>query len=79
MVFSSNLLAELMDRFPALIYLGAGILGKVGGEMILTDPFVVRTWHPGNVFRWAVEAGLVIAVIVAGRIICSRCAARTSE
>ncbi len=78
-VFSSNLLSKLMDRFPALIYLGAGILGKVGGEMILTDPFVVRTWHPGTVFRYSVEAGLVIAVIVAGRIICSRCAARSGR
>src|SRR5260370_2140516 len=26
-VLSSNLLSKLMDRFPALIYLGAGILG----------------------------------------------------
>ena len=78
-VVSSNLLSKLMDRFPALIYLGAGILGKVGGEMILTDPFVVRTWNPGPVFRYSVEAGLVIAVIAVGRIICRRCAPRTSE
>ena len=35
-----------MDRYPALIYLGAAILGKVGGDMILTDPFVVRTLPP---------------------------------
>ena len=43
-VLSSNLLSRLMDRWPALIYVGAGILGKVGGEMILTDPVVVRMW-----------------------------------
>jgi YjbE family integral membrane protein len=66
-VLSSNLLAKLMDRFPALIYLGAGILGQVAGEMILTDAFVVDTWHPGNVIRYAVEAALVVAVIVVGR------------
>ncbi len=70
-VFSSNLLSKLMDRFPVLIYLGAGILGQVGGEMILTDPFVVDTWHPGDVVRYTVEAALVIAVIAIGRIICS--------
>jgi YjbE family integral membrane protein len=70
-VLSSSLLSKLMDRFPALIYLGAGILGQVAGEMILTDPFVVRTWHPGNVVRYAVEAALVIAVIVIGRVICA--------
>jgi YjbE family integral membrane protein len=71
-VLSSNLLAKLMDRFPALIYLGAGILGQVAGEMILTDAFVVRTWHPGNVVRYAVEAALVVAVIAVGRVITAR-------
>jgi predicted tellurium resistance membrane protein TerC len=58
-----------MDRFPALIYLGAGILGQVGGDMILTDPFVVRLWHPGDAVRWTVEAALVIGVIVVGRML----------
>jgi YjbE family integral membrane protein len=71
-VLSSNLLSKLMDRFPALIYLGAGILGQVAGEMILTDAFVVRTWHPGNVVRYAVEAALVVAVIVVGRVITAK-------
>ena len=71
-VFSSNLLSKLMDRFPALIYLGAGILGQVGGEMILTDPFVVRLWRPGEAVRYAVEAALVIAVIVIGRMVSRR-------
>jgi YjbE family integral membrane protein len=71
-VLSSNLLSKLMDRFPALIYLGAGILGQVAGEMILTDAFVVRTWHPGNVVRYTVEAALVVAVIVVGRLVTAR-------
>jgi YjbE family integral membrane protein len=73
-VLSSTLLSKLMDRFPALLYLGAGILGKVGGEMILTDPIVERIWHPSDIVRYGVEAALVIAVITVGRILCNRCA-----
>ena len=73
-VLSSTLLSKLMDRFPVLLYLGAGILGKVGGDMILTDPIVERLWHPGDMVRYAVQAALVIAVIVVGRILCRRCA-----
>src|SRR6185369_3659834 len=53
-VLSSNLLADLMDRYPAIIYLGAGILGKVGGELILTDHFVERTMHPTETVRYLV-------------------------
>jgi YjbE family integral membrane protein len=71
-VFSSDLLARLMDRFPALIYIGAGLLGKVGGDMILTDPFVVQRWNPTALFRYAVDAVLVLAVIVTGRLICRK-------
>jgi len=66
-VFSSHLLSSLMDRWPVLIYLGAGLLGQVGGEMILTDPWLVSVWNPGELARHAVEAGLALAIIAIGR------------
>jgi YjbE family integral membrane protein len=69
-VFSSNLLSKWMDRFPALIYLGVVILCHVGGDMILTDPFVVHKWHPGSFVRYAVEAALIVGVIAVGKIVC---------
>jgi YjbE family integral membrane protein len=69
-VLSSNLLSKLMDRFPALIYLGAAILARLSGDMILTDRLVVRLWHPPDVVRYAVEAALVIAVIAVGKLVC---------
>jgi YjbE family integral membrane protein len=65
-VGSSHLLSRLMDRFPALIYMGAGILGQVGGEMILKDPWVERMWNPGDATRYLVEGGLAVAIIFIG-------------
>ena len=41
-VFTSRVLSTLMDRFPAIIYVGSAILGRVGAEMILTDPWVAK-------------------------------------
>jgi YjbE family integral membrane protein len=73
-VVSSNLLSKLMDRFPMLIYVGAAVLGKVGGDMILTDPLVAQAWTPTDTVRYAIEAGLAIAIMLAGR----RLAAPTS-
>ncbi len=66
-VFSSNLLADLMDRYPAVIYVGAAILGKVGGDMVLEDPFVLRTMHPSNVVRYLADIVLVFLVLAGGR------------
>jgi len=77
-VFTSNLLSMLMDRFPIIIYIGAAILGKVGGEMIVTDPFTVRILPPAlltadlhgpiKVLQYFVEASFAVGVIVAGKL-----------
>lgn len=65
-VVSSNLLADLMDRFPWLVYIGAAILGQIAGRMMLTDPYVARTLAPGELLRYGIEAGLAVALFVAG-------------
>jgi predicted tellurium resistance membrane protein TerC len=41
-VCMSTLLAKLMDRYPIILWIGAALLGKVGGEMMATDPFIVE-------------------------------------
>jgi len=40
-VFASNLLSTLMDKYSIIIYIGAAVLGKVSGDMMVTDPFTV--------------------------------------
>ncbi len=47
-VFTSNLLSMLMDRYPIIIYIGAAVLGRVAGEMIFTDPWVVGWLSPAT-------------------------------
>jgi YjbE family integral membrane protein len=67
-VVSSNLLARLMDRYPVVIYVGAAILGKVGGDMALTDPWVTGLINISDVARYAVDAALIAAILIAGRL-----------
>jgi YjbE family integral membrane protein len=78
-VFTSNLLAKLMDRYPIIIYIGAAILGRVGGEMMITDPFVVRILDPSKYVQYGVEAFFTVAVIVAGMIWLKRIKANREE
>jgi YjbE family integral membrane protein len=66
-VMSSNLLANLMNRFPWTIYLGAAILGTVAGDMILKDPFTVNLLHPSDLIRYVVDALLIAAILLLGR------------
>ncbi len=67
-VFTSNLLSMLMDKYPIIIYIGAAILGKVGGEMIITDPVVMNMLNPGKVVQYSVEIAFAIGVIAVGKL-----------
>jgi cytidylate kinase len=67
-----------MDKYPVIIYIGAAILGKVGGEMIITDPFTVRLLPasllapdmtvPAKWFQYSVEVFFAAGVIMAGKL-----------
>jgi YjbE family integral membrane protein len=46
-IVGSGVLATLMSRYPAIIWVGGGVLGYVAGDMMLEDPVVGR--HLGAV------------------------------
>ena len=74
-IFASRLLLTLMDRFPIIITVGAGLLGWVAGEMAISDP-VVTDWveaHAAFLDYLAPLAG-VIGVVFIGRWLAARAA-----
>lgn len=66
-VFTSGLLSMLMDKYPIIVYIGAVILGKVAGEMIITDP-LWQLWFlpPTKPIIHITEAIFAAGVIVWG-------------
>ncbi len=79
-IFGATLLLGLMERFPIIITIGAGLLGWVAGEMATTDP-VVKGWVDANA-AWlhtgaaAIGAAIVVAV---GKWLGSRAALRMEK
>ena len=71
-VFSSNLIATLMDRYPVVIYLGSAILGKVGAEMMITDPFIVKTMHPPEWLTYVAEGLAIAGILAVGKVLSAR-------
>lgn len=80
-IFGATMLMKLMERFPIIITAGAGILGWVAGEMLVTDPSLVG-WIKENMawmhlhtplgdVSWAQILG-VIVVIVVGKTLAAR-------
>ncbi len=66
-VFTSGLLSRIMDRFPILIYIGAAILGRVGGEMMVTDPWIKGLLHLSHAAEIIIQIVCVVGVLIAGR------------
>lgn len=79
-VFTSSLLSKLMDKYPIIMWIGAGVLGKVGGEMIISDSVVVSgllepanlvhivkgVQHPLQGLIWGAEiTGIIFVISVA--------------
>lgn len=68
-VFTSGLLAKLLDRFPILIYLGSAILGRVGGDMMITDPWIKKQVQPSHAVEIGVQVFFAAAVLIVGKLL----------
>ena len=60
-------------------YIGAAILGKVGGEMMITDPFVENLLHPGKPLEYGVMIFFVIFVLGGAKLILKRRKAKAAK
>jgi len=72
-IFGATMLMKVMDRFPVIITIGAGLLGWVSGDMAATDP-VVKGWVDANAawLHWAAPAAGAVFVIAAGKWLAAR-------
>ncbi len=60
------LIMNLLARFPALVWLGAGLLGWVAGEMFVTDPYLVSTFGQALIHDLELPTAIAGAVLVIG-------------
>ncbi len=76
-IFGATLLTKVMARFPIIITVGAGLLGYLAGEMLLTDP-AVKTYLGEASHSVVTIAGVLGAclVVLVGHRLARRQAAR---
>ena len=67
-VFTSSLLSLLMDKYPVIVWIGAAVLGRVGGEMIIADPWVVGKIVPGKGLQIACEIIGAVGVLAVAKL-----------
>lgn len=81
-LYCSAIIANLMNRYPWLVLLGGIILGKVAGELLVTDTLIVRRIEPAAkvvqaAFPWFLA--VLITVIARWAELVSRLSGRRPE
>ena len=61
-----------MDKYPIVVWIGAAILGRVGADMIITDPVVHASFHPSTALEISLQVAGALAVVAIGKYLQSR-------
>ena len=66
-VWGSQLVLKLMDRFPLIITLGGMLLGWIAGTMIHTDPGLVNYIPQDKVWNYGLGIAGALLVLLIGK------------
>ncbi|MBT2303935.1 TerC family protein [Variovorax paradoxus] len=71
-IFGSTLILKLMERFPVIIVLGAGLLGWVAGDMAMSDPSIAGWAANQHALHTVVPALGAMCVVAIGKWLSTR-------
>ncbi|MES2945705.1 MAG: TerC family protein [Pseudomonadota bacterium] len=71
-VWGSQLVLKLMERFPIVITLGAMLLGWIAGQMAYTDPAIKAYLPVGTHWSYVVAVAGALFVLIVGKVMQSR-------
>jgi YjbE family integral membrane protein len=64
-VWGSTLVIKLVDRFPSVMYIGAGVLAWTAAKMMMNEP-MLKPYLQGDATPWIVYAVVIGGVLGAG-------------
>ncbi|HTH44638.1 MAG TPA: TerC family protein [Oxalicibacterium sp.] len=74
-LFGSAMLMKLMERFPVIVTIGAGLLGYVAGEMAVEDPALKGHLANAHYLEIALPILGALIVVIVGKTLAARHAA----
>jgi YjbE family integral membrane protein len=65
-VWGSTLVLRLVERFPVITYVGAGVLAYTAAHMVVSEPLLDAVFDPSMLNRVLAHAVLIVGVLGAG-------------
>ncbi|MBP1931694.1 TerC family protein [Ammoniphilus resinae] len=66
-VWGSTIILKWVDRFPAIIYIGAGVLVWTASKMIVEEPIVAGVFAGNPILKWTFSIVLIAGVLILGK------------
>ena len=77
-IFGATLMVKLMERFPVIVVGGAGLIGWVAGETIVSDAVLAGTFGANRWLHYAAAALGAALVIACGKLLQARARAKAA-
>ncbi|MFD0715809.1 TerC family protein [Paenibacillus sp. GCM10027626] len=65
-VWGSTLILKWVERFPVIIYVGAGVLAWTASKMIVDEPFAKTFFSENPILKWGLIVIIVAGVLLMG-------------
>lgn len=66
-MFGSKLFIAWTERYPWLLYIGAGVLALTAGKMISNEAFLETFFDEYPIVKWLLFVLLIVVVVIAGK------------
>lgn len=67
-IWGSTIILGWVDRYPAIIYIGAGVLAWTAAKMIADEPLLYNFFMYNSMLKWGLGLVIVAGVLLFGRI-----------
>ncbi|UWG97112.1 TerC family protein [Dehalobacter sp. DCM] len=67
-VWGSTIILKWVERFPIIIYIGAGVLAWTASKMITDEPLIKGFFEANIIVKWTLSLVIIAAVILLGRM-----------
>jgi len=65
-VWGSTIIIKWIERFPSIIYIGAGVLAWTASRMIAEEPYIKGFFEEYIFVKWAMEIAIIVGVLLSG-------------
>lgn len=67
-IFGSTIILKFIEKYPVIIYIGAGVLAWTAGKMIVGEPYLKDFFAGEPMVKWGLILFIISSVLMAGRL-----------